>query len=663
MEMQPLFLDSTIEIPGKEKLAGMMIKLSDNVDTWPQEITQEAYKQLPYLSGFDVHIILDRVDEERGYAFGSIEVTPKTEMNTKERGLYKMSKAHIPIIVKDQMLSPLDVFMTGRTYHHLTEDKLRESLFRPALFDGVREKPRETSLIHELVPPQTYGGYSTGIKAASVQSFVPILPMLSGTVLEEHKNRFLKEASDPSIRAKISEGDEGMQAAFASASNLEVSDLKKFANTVWESIPPDVVQIRKLDNGKCMVKWANTDMFSPQEQEVDPGTAQELIGDQDLVARMESDGSITASPEAAAKDTLDAEEVKNADQFGLWNVQDTTGNVLTGWVFPTLLSMDMQPLPLSLFNNGSQFALQEMIAGKFVSKSTDIPRGVPQGYGALYYIDHGTAKAFVPMTITSTFSGPTGQVSYVGQCGTGEQVTISFSEGLKVVTKVGEMEYAVPATFCWMPLKAKVELVAEPMMFSKTANKDWAGTVEIVGDGDVYSFRGPSVVKIAEEHTKFIDRDKAEFLGAALGMIPNFVKESLDKASSGDLVTVPGVKVLGTVSEKIASARKNVREHLDNLPHPIKSFSLVKEAAFLNDALTTDKILGLGFLNAENVATFVDMLPCLEETSSKIAELLIAIRIGLSDVPEVAAERMLVAMEDVIKGLKALQQKELTFAE
>ena len=117
------------------------------------------------------------------------------------------------------------------------------------------------------------------------------------------------------------------------------------------------------------------------------------------------------------------------------------------------------------------------------------------------------------------------------------------------------------------------------------------------------------------------------------------------------------------LSEKYKLAQAHVQKELAALDPPIRNYFLVKEAAFLNDPMTADKVLGLGFINAENVATFVDMLPGLEDASSKLAELLLAVRLGLPDIPEVAVERMLVAMEDVINGLRTLRQKETRFTE
>ena len=659
MDTQPLFLDPELSFP--EKLAGTLTRLSDNTDLWSQEIMQEAYKQLPYLSQFEASVALDKVDEERGYAHGSVVVQPKTAMTVEEQEKTPLDKVHIPVFIRDQMLAPLDIFLKGKRYQHLTEGRLRAALFRPEAFDAVRRRPMEPNIINELRPPLDDVGGSSKFSSAEL-STLPLLPQLQGRVRQSHVDRLKEAMADPAVISAVSNGDRGVQAAFHSALSLAPTDREKTAQVLADRIRPNVVQLRKLANGNVMVKWANTEMFAPQEEEVPESVAQDMAGEMDTVPQMEAGGTITASPDATVKRTLEAEEVKVADSFGLWKVQDVTGNTMIGWVFPKVMSMDLTPLPLSLFNNGSQYALQEHIAGEMAGKTTDIPKGIPKGYGALYYIDHGTAKALVPITVTSSYRDPNGTVKYMGDDDLGEKVMFSFADGLKTVVTVGPGEYAVPAGFNWMPLRGKCELVSEPLSFSKVAVASWKGHAELVGDGNVFSWRGPAVAKIKEAHTKFLDRSKTEFMGAALGLHPTFCKEAMSRASRGDRVSLSGLRQITPLSEKMASSRSAIRRELDQLSPPIHNYFLVKEAALLDDALTADKILGLGFLNAENVASFVDMLPALDATSSKLAELLFAIRIGLKEVPEVAVERMLVALEDVIQGLKALQQKEVSFS-
>jgi hypothetical protein len=469
--------------------------------------------------------------------------------------------------------------------------------------------------------------------------------------------------ADPSLYAAVVNADEGVQAAFASAMGLSANDPVKTAEAAWARVKPNVVQFEKLANGNVMIKWANTEMYSPEQQEVPPQVAEDIMGDKDLVARLEEDGTITASPDAAIKQTLENEEIRVADQYGLWQCQNLQGDTLVGYVFPQLLSFDLQPLPLTLFTNGSNFSLQEHVAGKLVGKSTDIPKAVPRGFGAVYYVRDGNARAFVPLTIQNSFTDPGGNVSYVGTLETGESIRFNYVDGLKNVVKVGDNQYSVPGDFQWMPLKAMTELQPEPLMFTKTSAVTHLATLEVFGDGQVYNCRGYPVEKLAMDKRQNLTRAEASFMAVACGVHPGHVKEAMKMADMGVTTRFTGCRSLNMAKEKMASARALIRKDLENLEHPIRNYDLIKEAALLDDALTADKVLGLGFLNAENVATFVDMLPGLEFAASRVAEMLVASRLGLKDVPEIALERMMAAMEDVIKGLRKLHQQEISFVD
>src|SRR6185295_6216384 len=194
-------------------------------------------------------------------------------------------------------------------------------------------------------------------------------------------------------------------------------------------------------NGHFMLKHANADMYAPQEQQVTPEEVQRLLGELDMMPQLENDGTLTASPDTAVKSSLSTEEIRAVDQPGIWLVQDTTGNTLTGWAFPQLLTLKLTPLPLTLFSNGSQFALQEAIAGRLVGKTADLPRGVMQGYGCLYYVDHGTPRVFEPMSIRSSFKGADGNLCFMASTDTGEEVSFSFMPGLKNPAPTGQGQW------------------------------------------------------------------------------------------------------------------------------------------------------------------------------------------------------------------------------
>jgi len=651
-----LFLDKPLEFSGKTKVAGMLTKLSDNTDLWQQEISQEAYKRLPYLSNYEVNVILDRLDEERGFAFGSIEVRPKSDLSSAERKVRPLSKASIPIVVKDLMLYPFDIFVAGREYRHLTEAKLNEALFRPDVFDAVRKRPPEQSMATDLSPPAMSGRYGA---LGSVKFAMPLLPLLDGQVLQSHKDRFLSEINEPSVKVAYANAHDGIKAAALSAARLFTTDVKKTASAAWSHVHPNVVQIKPLVDGNYLVKWANAEMFSPEEEVVGPEVAEALVDGTGAAQDLANGDTVTASPEATSGQALMAEGIKPVDVFGLWTVQDKNGTSLTGWAFPNVVSFDLQPVGMTLFTNGSVYSLQDGVVGKMVGKSTDMPKGEPEGYGFLYCAQGGKAHAILPVTVNNKFTGPDGRVKHVGSKDSGEPVTFSFSDDVKAPAKVGENEYLIPSTYSWMPLTDRVELINDPSMFVKTAHKNWAGLVEIRGDRDEFSISGAPLAKVARAHKDFVDRDQAAFMCVALGMRPDMVKSALDRAALHKVVSFEAVRSLGDPREKLAAAREKIKHAFANLDHPIRNYCLVKEASVLDDAMTADKILGLGFLNAENISTFVDMLPGLEQASSNVAEMLLASRLGMSDVPEAALERMLVSLEDVILGLKTLQQKEM----
>lgn len=689
-----LFIDDSLKFDGAEKFAGLLKPLGDNADQWPAEVLEAAHQQLPYLSEFETDVSIDKIDENRGYGYGSVMVRHKSDRMPNESGYKKEDTIHIPVVIRQGKMAPLDVYIDQHAFHPLTEGRLRAALFQPSVFDAPRERPYESSMYSNLQPPleSSTGTGGGGVKLGSDKGFiepedilkknpnkkekthviissekelpaggqkvasVAILPQLQGRVNVGHSDRLKQAMQDPSIRSALAGASEGVQAAFETALSLGSHNPEKIASFVFNSIRPDTIQLRKLASGNFMVKWANAAMYAPQEQEVDAMTAQQLAEDRDIVQEAETDGSITLSMNAAVKETTADEEITTADSFGIWAVQDANGAELTGFVFPRILNFDMVALPLTLFTNGSQFGLQDKVAGKLVSKSTEIPNGKPQGYGAFYSINGGSATAFIPMHISGSFRGSEGAWRYQATTTLGDSIQICPTEGIKKPIKV-DNEVCIPADYRWLPLKGETELISEPTGFMKTAMVKCG---ELISDGIKYTFRGPTFAKLAGSRTQFLNRHDAEFLGVAAGIHPLKIKEALNRAARGECVELHNLKELGNPAEKLAAARERVLTAVKEAELP-PAYFLAKEAAVLEDALTADKILSLGFLNPENVATFVEMLPSLEACASNLAEMLVASRLGLRDVPEVALERALVALGDTITGLKRLKAKEISY--
>ena len=112
-------------------------------------------------------------------------------------------------------------------------------------------------------------------------------------------------------------------------------------------------------------------------------------------------------------------------------------------------------------------------------------------------------------------------------------------------------------------------------------------------------------------------------------------------------VNVSG-EVRKNLMSKIASSKIDVTDLKTNL---------IKEASVIVEKETVDSILALRFLTPENVGMYVNYLPELEKSASKLAEILVASRLGMDDVTEVSAKNALSQMSSVIEGLKSLQSK------
>jgi hypothetical protein len=92
-----------------------------------------------------------------------------------------------------------------------------------------------------------------------------------------------------------------------------------------------------------------------------------------------------------------------------------------------------------------------------------------------------------------------------------------------------------------------------------------------------------------------------------------------------------------------------------NLLKEISAITFDKKASALVDTASVDAVLALNFLNPENVETFIEFLPQLEEASAKLASVTLAAQLGLQSIPKTAAVRAMFALEDVITGLKSLK--------
>lgn len=650
-----LFLEPTA--PVFEKVAAE-VTLPEDPAQWQHEILQEAYKQAPYISDFQPDVVMERVDAERGTAIGFLEVGNKTELPAGHPSAEAagVRQVRIPIVVTNRKLQPLDLIATDTGQMlPLTERRLRQALFRPQIFDVAGRSPGDRSLVSSLYPPyrQNYGlGGVGGLVTKEGSARVSLLEALLPTINE---GDYVKFASclqkDEQVRLAYQTNKTAM-AALQLLAQYRPSSGADLITKIATSVNPGVIQFCR-DNSSYTVKTASASCWFPVLRRVDRGELVKIAG-ADTALLVDKAGSATATLEdrPVETDPIEEESPKLITEFGVYKVQDTDGNHLIGYVFPHLLDLHGDIVPLSLFTNGSHTALQGEVVGVRVGEGMSVINGTPRGYGAFYKIlPNGKAQAMVPLELVAGSIGPDGQTGLLGRTVEGEQIEVQLHEGLSRPVRSDEQHLLVPADWRWLPLEESkaVALAETPDQFSKVAS---ALTVTLRSDGaGSFSLSGPAIDKVAEDQRSFVDVDDALFYLGAMGVHPEYAAKKLAQAMHAG---VPVDMVARREIVPLEELRKEAQEKAASSKLPNLRRDLVKEAAFLPDPMAVDTVLSLGFLNPENLITFVSYMPQLDETQRRLCELLLAARLGLKEVNEGALERAIRATEDVIEGLNVL---------
>jgi hypothetical protein len=641
------------------KMAAFAARLSEQAENWPQEMTSELFKQLPFLSDYDVNVNLDRVEPSRGFAFGYADVSSKSERPEEEHEESGIPHIRIPLIVVERSVKPFSVFLEGETVLPLSEDRVRQILFNPATFDLSSAQPQDPSLVEGLMPP-TRGGFAGGGEYKTASARVPsILQAIAPTLSERDVARFVeKVASDPTLQA-------GFKRSGITPILVDVFDNTKRASAddrllaLHSRIEPSVVTFQRLPGGEFLVKSANVDAFAegpdvagqvlPEEdveQAIGPENAQAMQPGQTATA-VSNPIELAASPETKAK---------MIDEFGQYKVQDEMGNSLIGHVFPKLLMWDgdFTPQDMALFTNGSAYALHDTAVGEFVGKGTNLPSDTPRGDGVFYAVHGGEAVCTAPVTIGSSAAGPDGLPRFAGTDIFGTPVQISQQEGIKSPMRISDSEYVLPSDWKFMRLNNQTQIVTDPTQMNKMASvRSEKNSVTMFYNCGYHFQGGCGLDKISSDLRYDLDQVGAEFLLGVLGVDGVTAKTKVAEARKKGSIKLAGLKTITLLSERYSQAEKTASALYSKVPNLRRD--LVKEAASLPDAGTVDNVLALNFINPENIITFVSYVPQFEETTEKLAEMLLYAYLGMKDIPEGAVERSMRNLEEVIAALKALQ--------
>lgn len=491
-----------------------------------------------------------------------------------------------------------------------------------------------------------------------------LLLAIAPTVRESDRKALLaKVASDATLRAGFRRNH--MLPKLAEFAAVKLSSAQDRLQAVADAIDPTVTTIQKLPGGDFLVKQANNDAFAGGQdamgQVVPPEAGAEMMGAEQAQA-MQPGQSVTAVADPVAGEDIEEPAPSAAvvaEQFGEYLVQDLMGNQVMGWVFPQTLAWDGEftEQPVALFTNGSAFAVQDTIAGELIGKNTQLPISPIRGEGCFYEVSRDGVKVTAPITVRGGMSGPDGGPMYQCVDFMGNELMLHVSPELQMPQRVSDTEFAIPATWKFMALNNQTQLVPDPAQMGKTAAvKTAAQKVTLFWNGAFHLDGGCGLSKIAKDFRQDLDPVSAEFMLGLLGVSGSDIKAKLAEARRHGEVDLYNLKTITPLAEHYQQAVKTASVLVSKLPDLRRD--LVKEAAVLQDESTVDKVLALNFVNPENLSTFIEYAPELEETSEKLAEMLLSSYLGMQEIPESAVERTMKNMEEVLLALKAVEHSE-----
>lgn len=659
--MKSLKLFNIDPITTVQKTATLSISLSNPPEDWDQEILDNALKTHPWLVDFALEIEFIKKLPDRQYGLGSILVRPKATLdvgsspmgNSASSAQNSRILAHIPLIIREGELAPIDIFLSGEKVFPLNED-----IFRSHIGDSLDLRMTTTSssnptLIGHLWPPGRFGfglpSMHAGIvgtdKFAAKDSkselfhFERAIQKLAEEDIDQLNKKsgfpILSKMASRKLRADFNKVSELVDVINSSSSLRSV--FGEVLHNFVDSLPPplprkgSVVQILKTADGYSM---RSTD---PKSFSFDTPIPVDVskIPDSSIFTSLSPTANVVIQ-EKTAFANIDAD-------YGLAYIRD--GHLdRKGVLFKNVIDFNGESSNQMLFTdfNRSNWSLEPSFNAVQMTKIADIRQNqISKGTGVFVFSDGGKLSCSIPITIhkkEASSQGPCYKATLHSTKLAGKDIPLDMDVKLFIspavvkplfISKSGSL--LVPADVCWMHIGERRFRPYSAVTYTKNA-------VEVSKlASDEYLFSGLPVRQVV---SKPINTEDSQLLLAALGVAPTQIDDILKKAEQG--VTLCDCNVLRPKIVKKAEL-------------PIKvDIEMLKAAAILEDPNSIDAVLGLNMMDSEADDNYIILAQNLEEAQQKVARLLLMKRLGLASIPEGPAKIVMVRLTPIIDALKVL---------
>lgn len=679
-------------------------KLSDNVREWQQEISAMVAEKLPKDLGVTVTVVFQDLDDEKGYGYGT--AIAKAGNDGQSIG--------IPIIIKSWHMAPLDLFFEGGKLYPLTDDNLAKIFYQNSLGAGVAPATPPPNMADDTFAdsrnPPLGGKYSYSAPLSMVDVLGGTLGaddirMFKAAVAAQpsllagfhHRGTFdvLKKyaAEAPAVTEQDELNKERAQAVFTV--KKDGPDIYRLYTSSDEVFDPVIITTNR-QGIRSLLDLRKAEL---QNYEKDPLTVADQVGHFTLDPPETVYGKAMEGPPGEMgvhknpcvfDPRSDDRIVKQIDEYGRYGVRDRDGVMAKGWVIPNVVTFEGGKADTKLFLGKALASIQSRFAGIPLPDDPDTglqaDRPEPGKIGTLVYRDGKDVLATVPFQVTGvTVYKNLRAIAAVDYKGNIINLIISPTvDGIVRISdtnKSPEMRpllgpkanYIVSAKMSFIRMPRLCPVSEAPDDFKKIATS-WLDTqpVKVAFANGRYVFRGGRLAKYAacrqtpiRGNAKMVKaafdfaslpRHEADFLLATWGLPGEKRAQVLDGVRDRLELQLHHLRTrdLPSTTEKVAHPRR--AQIVAGMRAPIGE--LLKIAANLEDAQTVDSVLSLGFVNDENISRFASVKPMLWETSHMLANLLLASRLGMDDIPEEAVRSALSHLQRIIDGLGRLRMLE-----
>jgi len=656
-------------------------KLPDDPQQWAEVITTRLREQYPEVTRLPLTVEYRKKDPQSGTAIGAVQVSdPGTG-----RSLF------VPIIVKKFELYPLDIWMEAKTQevHPLTNDTFKEEFFATSMSDGLDQRPfdaagqyfNDPSLWTTNYPP-LQGRYSYA------SAGFEILDQISDTITPEQVEAFRK------ILEKHAYVIPKFKAMKKAANALEaVTKIAQMQRSKVHTNDFGISASKLIPVGAAYVKREGYDKYSviSMADQLFDISASEYMNREDcakflskiypkpwdFLHEVDQEGEkMIIMKKAPEKGVFLYDDIRPnaeaANEFAVYDVRNKAGMHVLGVVIPYVVDFSGKKVNQKLFLSEQHSCMQSGIAGVKRENSDHFlkmfrhPRAARVGQtGTFIFIDDGKAVATVPVTIKAIEEhGPITAITLDGQkikikrsysddamsepVGPAMKKKPNFLDAHGMV-EVRPKEYIIPRRMTWYPMEGFQDVTATPDEYIKEASAEKLELDPLVirWTGIVYDVSGAGMEKVS------LDERRTKLLLATRGATLDKIAQIIKKAREHGKAKVHGTLPLRKKADIIKYAQE-IYADLEKICSGLRS-DLVKEAAEIDDAMTVDALLSLGFINPENLAKFVSYRPVLVKVLDYLAELTLAARLGLKDLTESALVTAMGRLQEVVEGLKKVE--------